>query len=132
MVTKDQITMIDNYLDFLQKDMNVSTLKRNVIADNITNYNTPNFKANKVDFSQMFNSDLAFDLKATNNKHITMSQMNSEPTVYKDITTKAREDGNNVDLDSEMVDMLKNNNNYSEAVQAMNKEFFLMRTAMGK
>ena len=37
-------------LEFLNREMNVATLRRNVIANNIANANTPNFKRSDVNF----------------------------------------------------------------------------------
>jgi flagellar basal-body rod protein FlgB len=125
--------MFGAYLDMIQKQMEVSTLKRNVNADNITNYNTPNFKAGVVKFDQLLDKEASLSLKETNNKHIPLGgEKSNEPIITKDVTTEARQDGNNVDLTQEMVETIRNNYLFNLTVQASNHEFTLNRIAIGK
>lgn len=125
--------MTSDYVNFLEKTMDVSVLKRNVNADNISNVNTPNFKATTVNFDQLFDEKGYLQTKTTNDKHIKMTfANNSDVKMEKDTTTKAGADGNNVDLNQEMVSMVKNNYVFGMGVQAINKEFTLEKTALGK
>lgn len=123
--------MFGDYVNFLEKNMDVAALKRNVIADNISNYNTPEFKATKVSFEHMFEASKGLSLKQSATKHLSDSTNGDTPTLYQDTKTQEREDGNNVDLNVEMIDMIKNNGYQKKAVQAINKEFYLMKTAIG-
>jgi len=125
--------MTSDYVNFLEKTMDVSVLKRNVNADNISNVNTPNFKATTVNFDRLFDEKGYLQTKTTNDKHIEMTfANNSDVKLEKDTTTKAGADGNNVDLNQEMVSMVKNNYVFGMGVQAINKEFTLEKTALGK
>ena len=117
--------------NFLGSLMEISALKRKTIADNIANYNTPNFKGTKVVFEDMFNGSDG-KLKQTNEKHITGFSGSDEPKLVTDTTTKERYDGNNVDLNEEMIDMVKNNYMYNMSVQALNKQFALTKIARGQ
>lgn len=124
--------MFGGYLDFIEKNMDVASLKRNVISDNIANYNTPDFKATKVSFDHLFESSGDLSLKQSKSNHLSGTSERKEPVLYQDTQTKERVDGNNVDLNVEMIDMIKNNGYYNKAVQAINKEFYLLKTAIGK
>lgn len=124
--------MSNDYMQFIQKNMDVAAYKRNVISDNVANYNTPGFKAEKVSFDQMFAERSGLSMKGTDGKHLSGSTNPTEPTVYQDTATSERLDGNNVDLNVEMIDTIKNNSYYTKAVQAINKEFYLQKTAIGK
>lgn len=124
--------MFGEYVNFLEKNMDVTSLKRNVISNNISNYNTPGFKASKVNFEHIFNNQNGISLKTTNANHIVGSITKNQPNIVQDLMTKERFDGNNVDLNVEMMDMLKNNSHHTKAVQAINKEFMLNRLALGK
>ena len=124
--------MFGGYMDFIEKNMDVATLKRNVISDNIANYNTPDFKATKMSFDHLFETSSGISLKQSKSSHLGGSGALKEPVLYQDVNTKERVDGNNVDLNVEMIDMIKNNSYYNKTVQAINKEFFLMKTAIGK
>lgn len=124
--------MFGEYVNFLEKNMDVTALKRNVISNNISNYNTPGFKASKVNFEHIFNNQNGVSLKRTNDHHIAGSVTKNQPHIVQDLMTKERFDGNNVDLNVEMMDMIKNNSHHTKAVQAINKEFMLNRLALGK
>lgn len=124
--------MQDSQLSFLENLMDVSTVKRKANADNIANYNTPNFKATKVEFESLFEASSTEGIKVTNDKHITSFHGEGSPLLVKDTATKDRYDGNNVDLNQEMVDMIKNNYMYSMSVQAINKQFTLNKIALGR
>lgn len=128
--------MFDSYVNFLEKTMDVSALKRKTTADNISNYNTPDFKASTVDFNNALESMLQKKETSTNEpdnaKHIPISSIDNEDLVQKDYTTEERADGNNVDLNKEMTEMVKNNYLFSVTVQAVNKEFGLHKLAIGK
>lgn len=124
--------MFGGYMDFIEKNMDVATLKRNVISDNIANYNTPDFKASKVSFDHLFEKNGNLSLKQSKSSHLNGFHEAGTPVLYQDTETKERVDGNNVDLNVEMIDMIKNNSYYNKSVQAINKEFFLMKTAIGK
>lgn len=123
--------MFGNYIDFIEKNMDISALKRNVTADNIANFNTPNFKASEVTFDHMFEKGGSIGLKRTGGHHLVGTNENSSPTIFENVGAKERSDGNNVDLNVEMVEMIKNNSYYSKAVQAMNKELLLNKLAIG-
>lgn len=125
--------MFGGYMDYIESTMDLTTVKRNTISDNIANYNTPEYKAKKVDESTMFQDTLNGVLKGTNSKHITTNAlMTSQPTIYEDSETSEREDGNNVDLTVEMMDLIETQSQQSKAVQAFNYEIGLIRTAIGK
>jgi flagellar basal-body rod protein FlgB len=124
--------MFGSYIDFIEKNMDISALKRNVTSDNIANFNTPNFKANKVSFDHVFETRQSSSIKTTDDKHIFGVTNQGKPIVYQDVGTKERVDGNNVDLNLEMIEMIKNNSTYSKAVQAMNKELLLNKMAIGQ
>lgn len=129
---KRGVNMFGNYVDFLEKSMDVSSLKRSVGADNIANINTPGFKAGSVDFDLMLDEQV-LSPKKTNEKHLDInSGQGEDPRINRRSSTKERYDENNVDLNKEMTDMIKNNYNYSLSVQAINKEFALNKTALGK
>lgn len=123
--------MFGKYIDFIEKNMDVASIKRNVISDNIANYSTPDFKASKLSFDKFFDQGGELELKGTYGKHITQDSENGKIDIFQETGGKERLDGNNVDLNVEMLDMIKNNSYYTQAVQAINKEFYLNKKAIG-
>ena len=125
--------MSSSYMGFVQGVMDASVLKRKAVANNISNYSTPNFKASKVSFDELFAQETKEKIKVTNSKHIeSLGAQQGLVSIEKDYSTKARVDGNNVNLNNEMIEMVKNNYLFNTTVQAINKEFKLQKTALGK
>lgn len=125
--------MFGHNVGFIEKVMDYSHLRRKTISDNISNYNTPNYKRKEVDFDLAFNSGLQSNMRRTQSKHIGMSDgANNDFRIYKDPSTKERTDGNNVDLNIEMIEMVKNNSLQNKSIQAINHQFSKMKVVMSK
>lgn len=127
--------MFGSFVPFVNNVMDASALQRNLIADNIANSNTPDYKAKKLQFEETLHSEMKLSLKSENLKHIgekVSSLEMPEYSVDSDNTTKARADGNNVDTTTEMIDMIRNNYIFNNSVQAVNKEFSLHKLAIGR
>ena len=106
-------------IDILQRSMDASLLRQNVIANNIANANTPNFKRGEVNFE----SRLAYALESesrrprfqealTDENHIRFH----EPLDYRDVRPRrvtdflstAENNGNNADIEVESMNQLNN------------------------
>lgn len=123
--------MIGNYLNKMENIMDMVVMKEKTNANNIANYNTPNYKTMKVNFNSLLNENKNF-MKTTDEKHFTHLIGGMEGVhVEQDLSTKERFDGNNVDLSVEMVNTIKNNATHTETVKAINTEFTLQKTAIG-
>lgn len=93
------------------------SMRQRVIADNIANIQTPGFRAGRVSFE----SALA-EAVADGSGAVTASVASSlEPT---------REDGNNVNLDTETLSNVDTNLRYQLATRAIDSQFSNVRTAM--
>lgn len=115
--------------------MDYSSVNRKVIADNISNYNTPGYKAKTLRFEQIVNSESGIPLNTTNEKHISNHSSSLSLPSYKEVETSdgsSRVDGNNVNQTVEMINMLKNNSMFTNSVNAINKEFSLIKIAIGR
>jgi flagellar basal-body rod protein FlgB len=85
-------------------------LKQKVIANNVANVNTPNFKRSEVSFQDKLQAVLKAEkestLALTHPKHIgegpRVSLEDIKPEIYRIGNTSLRTDGNNVDMDVEM------------------------------
>lgn len=127
-------------LTVLNKVLDASTLKGQVIANNIANNDTPNFKRSEVIFEDKLKDALASKksynrLRTTDEHHMQVGRSQSgldgfQPDVetYNNLTY--RNDGNNVDIDYEMAESGKNKILYDAVVQSMNNEFTLLRMAI--
>lgn len=83
-----------NNIDLLNSALDVSSLTTQVIANNIANADTPNFKASYVMMK------------------ITQDPTKIEPEIYVDNSTTISNDGNNVDVNQQMALLAQNTIRY--------------------
>jgi flagellar basal-body rod protein FlgB len=135
--------MTTNYL--LEKGLDVETLRRKVISNNIANVDVPHFKRSEVNFeSELKRAIMDRDEKEnklpalmTDNRHIPFFVPRDittvRPRINLDYNTTSRNDGNNVDPEKEMVDAAKNLMRYNAFTTSLNHNFrmlkFVMRSA---
>ena len=101
----------------LQKSMDALAIQHEVIANNLANIDTPNFKRSEVSFQDKLKNILTKDepsaLWRTNVKHFPIAQKVSlddfKPTITTITDTIGRNDGNNVDLEMESAKLAENN-----------------------
>ena len=123
------------YLNALQRGMDAAWLKGEVIANNIANADTPGFKASKVNFEAVLERQVgAGGMKKTNAKHMDASTREGslEPFVEPNTSTSKRLDGNNVDMEYEMVELAKNNLLYQALIQEASKELSKIKYAVNE
>ena len=106
-----------NRLDFQGKALVLRAERQRVIASNIANVQTPNYLAQRV----VFEDALSSAVRDGNGVVAGTIATSLEPT---------REDGNNVNLDTETLLNIETNLRYQVATQAANGAFSSMRTAM--
>ncbi len=105
-----------------KKMLDITSMRQNIISNNIANVNTPNFKRSDVDFQAQLKNAISQD----------------EPSVISDIepvkimtdNTPVRLDGNNVDLNSELSIIAKNSVMYKMYIQFTKGRFDKLREAM--
>ncbi len=123
-------------IDILQRTMSTSVLRQEVIADNVANADTPHFKRREVAFESELTRALSsydpepFPAALTNSKHIPFYRPKNyrevNPVVHLDYATSYRNDGNNVDIEKEMVDARENSLRYMAMAQRTNGKLRLL------
>ncbi len=112
-----------NYINVLDKAADASWTRNTVLANNIANVSTPNFKRQDVSFEtylrNAINSDSVLD-NAVNQMDLNM--INS--TIYTDHSNlSTRLDGNNVDIDVEESNYAENQISYNALLDSITHEF---------
>jgi len=115
-------SQIDNF----KRSLNVSWLKNKAITNNIANIDTPGYKKEVVKFDEIL--DGAIELVKTNKKHISMAD--SEPRIEKITNTAFRKDENNVDIDTEMAELSKNQLKFNIVTEQLNGKISRLRKAI--
>ena len=114
--------------------MDVATLRRQVIADNIANADVPNFKRSVVDFESSLKRALesaqdrpALQLAVDDPRHISnyqpMDYRSVQPRRVLDYMTTSKNNGNNVDPEEELMASVQNQLMYTIQAQAVSYEF---------
>ncbi|MDR3172015.1 MAG: flagellar basal body rod protein FlgB [Treponema sp.] len=121
-------------VDLVHRALDVSALRREVIANNISNANVPNFKRSEVNFESELKRALdtekqqpALEMTRTDSRHISNWQKRDyrdvEPRRVVDYLSVSKNNGNNVDAEQEFQRALQNQLMYSLLAQAATFEF---------
>jgi flagellar basal-body rod protein FlgB len=120
-------------LDMVTRELDVSVLRRNVIANNIANSDVPNFKRSVVNFEAQLKRALdsetreEFPTRVTRERHIEFGKPTDWRTVQPrrilDYLTESKNNGNNVDMEEEGMGALNNQLSYTTLVTAITSEF---------
>jgi flagellar basal-body rod protein FlgB len=110
----------------LERAMDVSMVRSELLQNNIANVNTPNFKRSDVDFAAIFAETLAqndLPMVKTNARHFRgMTSDQSVPRIITDTATSSRYDENNVDVEAEMAQITENSIYYQSLSALWKKE----------
>ncbi len=118
--------MFDLTFSILPQAMNAASVRNSVIAQNIANQSTPDYKRKYVTFEEEFQKALGSSdeiaLKTNKSSHInnTPSLSQVQPQILQDASRSNREDGNNVNVDVESVNMYINGMYYNGLTRLMN------------
>ena len=99
----------DASMQLIKLGLDASALRGKVVANNMANINTENFKKSYVSFEEnLTNATNEFNLKRTKKVHLNGELNDSLISVKEDNSTSMRTDGNNVDMDLETVNQAAN------------------------
>lgn len=120
-------------VDILQRNMDVSLLRREVISNNIANAETPNFKRSDVNFEAELKRALASEKKrtlparVTDSRHMSFNEAvdyrSVRPRRVLDYLTTSKNNGNNVDVEQEVMMATQNQMMYELMSQSMAWQF---------
>ena len=105
--------------------MTAASIRQEVIANNIANVNTPNYRKSVVEFEELLAREIygeepdgKLKMIRTHDKHLPFKPLDyrAEPQIVQDNTTIMRTDNNNVDIDIEMASLAKNQLYYNAIV----------------
>ncbi len=123
---------IYNYINVLDKAADASWLRNEVISNNIANATTPNFKRKDVEFEEYLREELAGAQSSTLTATVADVEMGHlDARSYTDMTELSyRLDGNNVDIDTENVELASNQIKYNTLLESITHQFSLIKTAL--
>ncbi len=123
-----------NFVNMLEKAADASMLRYNVIANNIANNDTPNYKRKDVNFEDYLLEELTSGSnRSLREKVADVDLDNITASTYTDYSQLSyRLDGNNVDIDTENVELASTQIKYNAVVDTIHYEFSLYKAAMAK
>lgn len=123
---------IYNYVNVLDKAADASWIRNEVISNNIANVDTPNYKRQDVEFESYLLAQLEGANSSSLKKTVAGMDLDSlTSTIYTDSNLLSyRLDGNNVDIDTENVELASNQLKYQALVSSINNEFSMIKSAM--
>lgn len=110
---------------YIRAAMSGLAARQRVIANNVANVDTPNFKSSEVRFEDTLKSAIA---RGRSTDQGTLNSAVSHPVLMS--TTSARGDGNNVDIDREMEILGESNLTYSALTQVMSSRLTTLRSVI--
>lgn len=117
-------------LTALRRQMTMATARQVATSGNLANYDTPGYKAREVTFDQALTQKL-LPTNSTHPKHIKLST--ASPGQTSDVQgLPERRDGNNVQLDRELMNMNQAAGDFSAAQTALAAKFRLVRYALNE
>jgi len=121
-----------NYINVLDKAADASWIRNEAIANNIANVDTPGYKRQDVNFEEQLRKVMknsrytSIDERVAN---VDLERLN--PITYRDHSTLSyRLDGNNVDIDTENVELASNQIRYQGLTDSITKHFQGLQSVM--
>ncbi len=121
-----------DYINILDKAADASWTREALIANNIANADTPGYKRQDIDFQAALQNEIS-RYKYTNLdkkiSHVDLSELN--PEIYTDAANYSyRLDGNNVDIDTEQVELASEQIKYQALTTSITSEFQRLQTVL--
>ncbi|MDR0412054.1 MAG: flagellar basal body rod protein FlgB [Treponema sp.] len=128
-------------VDIIHRAMDASVVRRTVIANNVANAEVPNFKRSEVNFESELKRALesekqkpVLELALTNERHIPNWRPKDYRTVQPrrvlDYVSQSKNNGNNVDVEQELMLSVQNQMLYTLLAQAETFEFAQVNLAL--
>ncbi|MFZ6672369.1 flagellar basal body rod protein FlgB [Undibacterium sp. Xuan67W] len=128
---------VDDYLRFHEAALSIRGQRQQMIASNIANADTPNYKARDIDFSAAMNNVLQrnagqapSELAKTAPQHLdTQGAVGGSTQLYR-TTVQGNIDGNTVDMDVERNQFTDNALRYEASLTILNMQIRNMLSAI--
>jgi len=112
----------DNIIDFLGAGIRAENLRQKAIANNIANLKTAGYRRIDVKFEEL----LAKVLDSSG--PVELSEI--EPLIYQPNQTPVKSNGNDVNLETEVGEMVKNSLRHKAYIRLLNRKYKQIELAM--
>lgn len=121
-----------DYVNVLDRAADASWTREAIITNNIANVNTVGYKRQDLDFESLLKQELGnFRYTSLDEKIKNVDLTKLSPNVYTDYAQYSyRLDGNNVDIDTEEVELASEQIRYQGLTTAIDSEFERMKAVI--
>jgi flagellar basal-body rod protein FlgB len=121
-------------MDALRRHMTIATARELAAASNLANVNTPGYKTQDVPFEQALARQMGGGLEptATDPKHLGTTATASGVGTAPVDNLPERRDGNNVQIDRELISMNRAASDFAAAQTVLTAKFRLVRYAINE
>ena len=125
-------TGVFNYVNVMQKTMDATAMRSEVILNNMANVNTPGYKRKDIRFETALKHAFARASQDTVDARVKNLDLEAlTPKTYTDYEELSyRYDGNNVDINNENAILAEVQTKYNALMDLINSDFASMRAAM--
>lgn len=117
----------------LGRQMTRAVQRQAVSAGNLANIDTPGFKTQEIQFADALDSELSTaGMTTTNARHLGGATISQRPDAGEAKGLEARRDGNNVQLDRELLSMGRAAGDFNAAQTILAAKFRLVRYAINE
>jgi flagellar basal-body rod protein FlgB len=112
----------NNVTDLIEAGINSETLRQKAISNNIANLETPGYRRYDVSFEELLSNAM--------NSSGSVNLDDIEPEFYQPMQNPVKLNGNDVNLESEVGQMIKNSLRHTAFIRLLNKKYQQIESAM--
>lgn len=124
----------DESFDVIKRGLSYSVKRHEMIADNIANVSTANYRRKDIDFKTMMQENIDSPIPSwlTNARHMPLNteKQDMAMNIIYPQETDTKADNNNVDLDKEVVNMSNNTGYFNALATIYSKKTKMLREAV--
>lgn len=124
------MNLFSNTITALQQGLRYSSLKSEVISQNIANADTPNYKAMNVSFQADLDEAMKVTTVKTDERHFDFQASQTGSMKIGRDYQSYNSTGNSVDMDSEMSELAQNQIYYNALIERLNGQFTTLRNVI--
>ena len=123
-----------DYINVMGKTADASWKRNEILSNNIANVDTPRYKRQDINFEAQLRQALGNSrYESVDDKVSSLNVGDLQARVYTDAANFSyRLDGNNVDIDTENVELASNQIKYNGLINSINQEFANLKMVMKK
>jgi flagellar basal-body rod protein FlgB len=124
------VNLYGNGVNLTERTLDYIWSRQQITANNIANVDTPGFKSQYMTFEDTLSRSICAAQNSPRTANaVEQAIRDNRASIHTTSNESTRLDGNNVDMDQEQVDLVRNAYQYQYMVQSVNSELNRLRAA---